>query len=54
MFQPKRISVFGVGDAGSVTSACQADLGHQVVGVELAIAAIARNVLPVVDLVQCR
>jgi GDP-mannose 6-dehydrogenase len=47
-----RISVFGIGYVGAVSSACLADLGHQVIGVDVAPAKIEllkRGQSPIVE-----
>ena len=47
-----RISVFGVGYVGAVSSACLASLGHQVVGCDISpekVAMLARGVSPIVE-----
>ncbi len=47
-----RISVFGVGYVGAVSSACLASLGHQVVGCDISpekVAMLARGASPIVE-----
>jgi len=47
-----RISIFGIGYVGAVSSACLADLGHEVIGVDVAaekVAMLARGQSPIVE-----